>query len=348
MISDLDSTLTNLEGAFRKTVLDSNDIQEAFSIPEGADSLFSTKKTSYLLIGRKGSEHAFGHMQFDLTDSVPYPASYGSDDTLKSVCMFVKTVGGTSDSESVNIHISSELDSLAPVKRGDSELLDSITLIKKQTDSIVLPEELSKDIFDARTETSAGYTFSFSIPDSLKMMKILKPYIIVNVTKEDGKTVRDSIGCTARFTIYEDTEAADSLSAIPYSSHSSQRTAVFEINTEDIFETMNNTSKTLYSEVLNSVITLKTESEAPDSVYFKFLLLDDLIEGDSLKTLFNREPSLKLSSTLTLPVRRPVQKILRGARKPLYAYLRLSSSESGYENIVWSKPKMEIVLTPSR
>lgn len=354
VISDLDSTLTNLDGAFRQVVLDSSDIQKAYSIPDEAPAS-NTRKTSYLLIGENGAEYAFGHMQFDVTDSLPIPnTAYTKDDTLKSATLFIRTTGGVGDSERVNIHFSPEFDSLVYGNDTDAELLGSVKLEIDSTDSISLPEELQKQIFEARTDSLKKATFSFSISDTVALMKVDNPYIIVKVAKKDGKTIRDSISCTTHFTVYEMDEAVDSLSSMPLSSFSSQRTAVFEINTEDIFNSMNDASGITYSEVLNAIVTVGFEKEIPDSVlndlniHFQFLLLDSKLEGDSLKSQFLFESHYELKNR-TFEVRRPVQKLLREAQKPLYAYIRLSSSRGGYESIVWSKPpKFEVVLTPTR
>ncbi len=353
VISDLDSTLTDLDGAFRPAVLDSGDIQKAYSIPNDAPV---THRADYLLIGENGAEYAFGHMQFEITDSLPVPnTSYTKDDTLKGAALFFETIGGIGDSGVVNIYSSPEFDSLVPGNDTDAELLGSVKLADNSTDSISLPEDLQKQIFEARTDSTKELTFSFSISDTPELMKVKNPYIIVDVKDKKGKTVRDSIGSTTHFTFYEKDEALDSLSAIPLASYPSQRITVFEINTEDIFSKMNDASGITYSEVLNAVITLELQEGMVDSVLeasdidLQFLLFDKELEIDSLRKHFASSRHHDLHSSFTLSVRSPVQKLLRGAQKPLYAYIRLSHSKSGYRKVVWSKPpKFEVVLTPTR
>ncbi|MDR0306338.1 MAG: hypothetical protein LBI42_05800 [Chitinispirillales bacterium] len=361
VISDSDSTITNIEMGFSLITLDTDDVDSAFSLPGSASDTFSTQTAGWFMAGVNNyGDTLRAQMQFQAVNNT---SGYTKSDTLEGVYLYFRAANDTAASSSINVYQSKPLTGTAPVNTIDVSGPNIGTFKLKGVDSIRINDELADKIFSTRTSiTEDTLPFAFSIIDYTgKVRKINSPYVIIRVKKEDGETVvRDSIPGFARFTAFENAGSTDERSAQLYSSQNTLRTAILKIDVIDIIKSAN--SQGSYRELLNAALSFKHDSQnSNDSAkQYKIVVLDTLITNEAPRDSIESANGLSLqrqfapvgSSALNSKgnvhsIAAPLRSAINKNREYLYVYLR---STSDHSVILWDKSsiKIEAVLTPSR
>jgi len=382
VVGDVDSTQTATPGrGFVRVTLDSlyrhlgpgGIVDSAFSLPGRRDSLFGTYMSGGMFIGisEEGDELA-AHVQYRAAGGASRYFADSEYTALDSAYIRFRAADALSGGP-INLFLSDTLGRLAPVNRGDSRRIGVLSISGAgAVDSVKLPDTIAERIFNARrsSDATAIENIAFSIVDYRgNIRKLDNPllFIAVRVMRphEDTVTVFDSISGTVRSTAFESADSAEQRAAIPYSSHRTQRTAVFRINMKKVFETLSAQGLPANNcEVMNALAAVQPNIPASKNVgTYMALILDTLLTRETLSDSAAAANSRLLSyefkdvgaTAPALPYdphdfRAAMRGVLRKYRstEPPYIYIYLRPVTEG-SVIMWDGPqKIETVFTHSR
>ncbi len=355
VISDYDSTLTDMD-VFRSAVLDSLDIDSAFSLPTSPDPVFSTHhNTTVILIGSDSTQFVASHLSFK-PEAISKRLK-GKDSVISAFMYFQEA--DEADTFSMNVMKSAYLGDSVAVPLNDEVIAGTSNLRAGLIDSIKLDSATTGTIFRMRTDSLFENSVNFSIVDSaVSLKRLFIPYIIMMAKDSTGDTLKDTIIAKTRFTVYEKEAAVESLSKLPISSQLSKRTAVYKVDPRKLYLAMHAYAEDAFSEVLNAVYTGDfINGHAVDISYSTSckILISNELETDPFKLaqMFNNLPLRDLSvkegaGTITSRERTQLQKIMRDVQKPIYIYHRIYSANSLRRDALWLKPELKAVFTTSR
>jgi len=354
VVTDMDSTLTNMGKGFILKSLGAEKTDSVFSIPGDADVNFSTQGASWFMAGvNTQGDTLRASFQFRALNGA---SRYSSEDKLDGAYLYFRALGSDTSASSgaVGVFTSNPLKEITPITGaadGTNEKIGDFTL--GRIDSLKLDDALAKSIFDTRTSKSADtLSFAFSILDYDKSIrKINNPYVILRVIRaSNSSVVRDSIiTAFTFFTAFENEAKIAERAKSPYSSQNTLRTAVFRIDISEIITAAKS------AEIINATLSVfikDDETIAGDQ--YKIVVLDELLaDNDSLAGVLQRHFINTAASRLNKNGNvHSIKTIARNtADKPnskyIYAYLRPTSDHSV---IMWDKAslKVEAVLTPTR
>jgi len=241
--------------------------------------------------------------------------------------------------------------------------------------SLQFSDDLARSLFMTRASADIPKPLAFNIDYLGPLIKIDKPYIVINRMRKNccptdtawdlpPDTIR---GAVARYSSFENPEAAENREREPYSSQFTQRTAVFRINAGKLLDSLSRLGLNgNNSELLNAVITLRYHETSDSSGLerhntlsrrvgnFEALILDTLLTKD-IDTMTASGPHLlrhrfateRIGPTnLTTPytslslktaLRRAIGKRMAGDTSPSYVYVYLRATTE-YSTIWWCKP----------
>ncbi len=259
IVGGIDSTLIAEPGrAFARVTLDSlynrpkDIVDSVFSLPASRDSLFGTYTSGGIIIGVSDEEDTLAaHVQYKIKGGASSINADSADVDSVKARIYFRAANSGSATDRITLFRSAPLGEFAPVDR-DMAISDSIGSFSLgdsgAVDAVTLPDYITARILKARTssDTSAFDNIAFSIADYAgTMRKSDNPYIVVTVIKKIVKngsvsaldTISDTITGSARYTVFESDKASERAMR-PYSSQRTRRTAVFRVNMEKAFKSL--------------------------------------------------------------------------------------------------------------
>jgi len=285
VVTDFDTSLTDLSRGFLTITEIDTAVGTAFSLPDPRDPLFGTFLADNILIGLSDDGDTLAaQMQYIFAGDTSYHTHYGPGlerpDSLIRAYICFRAAGGDSAASGTAISLfkSDTLPGFAPVNRADknppvnaddgdaSNIAGSFSLSGGDICTLWFSDDLAKSIFKTRAsrDTALYNAFAFSIVDyEGPLLKLDNPYIVVermrtDCCKDSSWMLSDTIRGLTRYSAFEDPEAVKIRALEPYSSQLTQRTAVFKVNVGKVLDSISRLGLDGgNSELLNAVITVR-------------------------------------------------------------------------------------------
>ena len=361
VIEDIYPDKVTLGKHFREYVMDSAALANSFSLPGSGDPGFGVHEAtgSSMLIGMQGDQRAAGYVQFICTPDTGATRRNEKNDTVKSVVLrFVRDTAVPSCRVAVwYSNIPSH--ALNPDAANGDSILDTMEFTKDTVavpDSVVLPDPLAGMIFMACTTSNkdsarahyARDTFGFIISvvqcDSLVRLNG-NPQMVVRFKRGADTTGRNVTYGSSNTSYYcaEDI-APDTLDTIPALRYASKRTAVFQYDMSQLWNTTDDLADPRSALTVSAVFPLQGPQDK-DTLTLRCLLWHNLErDGTVLDSLFAGKNQQSLPGLVTINdtaqvlanVCTALQWYEKNDRSPtMYLYLRFN------ENVkqVWKKTR---------
>ncbi|KMQ51652.1 hypothetical protein CHISP_1409 [Chitinispirillum alkaliphilum] len=362
-----DPELNDPDGNFR-SLNSRNFIKGGFSLPLESDSTFGHHfGKREIMVGSIGNQNMLGYAGFYIPfRDTTKKYKFNNDDQLLSAYLHINadTSHENESSQTVQVYISSPKSPNELVRfNPEDPLLGTATIAAESKDSIRLPDDLASAMYDIVTFNRSGVDstdlpaqqFAFTFPDSSESLNyILAPYITFNILAKD--TIQHTLRSISEYTVYE--KDGDSLSQQPVSSVSSRRIAVLELDLNQIYDSVYNTSGTDFEGILSGRFEFEGKPSTElmrkdDNVSFRYILMDTLITNqNTLNNLFSNitTPVVIKDKNFTISIRAALQNIIRSGRPDsAYLYIQTVGSKNHLGQIEWSTPyNFQAVLTTIR
>lgn len=375
IIQDVDPSLTDINKNFRTATLK---VDSAFSIPDKNDTRYgehpgiiagNINKT--LTVGTKDGTTASGYLRytFDSLTWKTFKLSDTSSFAIDSVSMQISIHFMKSKlPSSISVYTSTESEKYKRTRPDQSKLV--ATLVRENDSSDYYSGIITDTSFDDAIvaafskykEKSTGtsvYYFSFFADDTCNYVHLKNPTMKI-FSKKDKDTIKAYISPDyLNYVAVE--EDIESLNCKPISAFASSRTAVFKVNLNPLWETMDSTG---LNEILSAAfkITPKTFVNKDtsgvvqeDDIRIVYYISDTLFNNNQkflekpLKALQKTSTSNGTTTLEDTLVLKNLEDLLQqlSKRKPStgYLYIQFHYDTFFWKEVLWNNPKFEAILT---
>ncbi len=393
VVEEFSPGLTDFDRNFFSFLLDSSITRESGSLPDGQSLKFGNQP-GILAAGRHKGIVVYGYTRFTLTPE--FTLGFNSDDILDSIVIVYDTIVDTThphgireDSEFRIFYVSEKNLFDLP----ESTVEDSPAGVFKQPEgesfaAKITDNGFTESVFDfirayvSCIDGASGntgntserqkicdsisekdmYLAIFSTGDTLTWFKSNPAMVIYSHRQNDDSVISrrdDTLLGYSHIKATESDSLIDSLKSTPVSSWLAGRTAVFKLDFQQLWDTVEASG---FSRILSADVIIRgsvASTGHDDTLHqIRYLLSEKFIrDGLELDSSFSRFVSTyaaidtleKSTQRFSLPVEFVLQRFDGDRSRYLYLYLRSLGLATFWEQeMLWSRPEVEIVLTTTK